>query len=35
MPDLLHIFSGMEDIRTSLVPTVYEYDEGELFFAAN
>lgn len=35
MPDQLHIFSGMEEIRTSLVPTVYEYDEGELFFAAN
>lgn len=35
MPDQLHIFSGMEEIRTSLVPTVYEYEEGELIFAAN
>ena len=34
MPDQLHIFSGMEEIRTSLVHSVYQYEEGELIFAA-
>ena len=34
MPDQLHIFSGMEEIRTSLVHSVYQYEEGQLIFAA-
>lgn len=28
MPQQLHIFSGMEEIRTSLVPIAYDYEEG-------
>jgi len=34
MPDQLHVFSGMDEIRTSLLPTEYQYEEGELVFAS-
>ena len=34
MPDQLHIFSGMEEIRTSLVPSDYSYRNGDLLLAA-
>ncbi len=35
MPDQLHMFSGMEELRTSLVPTGYQYDSGDLVYASN
>lgn len=35
MPDQLHLFSGMEEIRTSLLPFEYSYDQGQLVFASN
>lgn len=34
MPDQLHVFSGMEEIRTSLLPSNYQYQQGELVFAS-
>ena len=34
MPDQLHIFSGMEEVRTSLVPSDYSYQNGYLLLAA-
>ncbi len=34
MPDQLHVFSGMDEIRTSLLPSAYRYDQGQLVFAS-
>jgi len=34
MPDNLHFFSGMEEVRTSLVPGYYSYENGNLLLAA-
>ncbi len=35
MPDNLHFFSGMEEIRTSLVPINYSYEDGHFELASN
>ncbi len=34
MPKQLHVFSGMEEIRTSLIPAPYRYEGGGLAFAS-
>lgn len=34
MPDQIHIFSGMEELRTSLIPNGYFYQNGHLLLAA-
>lgn len=35
MPEQLHFYSGMEEIRTNLVPDSYDYAFGDFFLAAN
>lgn len=34
MPQQLHVFSGMEEIRTTLVPTAYSYNFGHFTIAS-
>ena len=34
MPQQLHIYSGMEELRTSLIPGAYRYDFGEFLLAS-
>lgn len=34
MPQQLHIFSGMEEVRTTLVPTEYSYNYGKFTIAS-
>ncbi len=34
MPKQLHLFCGMEEIRTSLIPASYRYESGGLAFAS-
>ena len=34
IPEQIHIFSGMEELRTSLVPSDYYYQNGHLLLAA-
>ena len=35
MPERLHLFSGMNEIRTSLIPRRYEYDANLIDYASN